>query len=70
MVKLCSRCPRGIRRKALDFKDAFLIPYQQARRRVQRGTLPDWYLPLRRRLPTVGGICLLALTLSVAVTVD
>ena len=70
MGKSCIRCPRGNRRKLLDFKVAFLIHYQKDRRLAQRITLPDWYLPLRRRLTTVASICLLASTLSVAATVD
>lgn len=48
---------------------AFLIHYQQDRRLAQRITLPDWYLPLRRRLTTVASICLLSCALSVAATV-
>jgi len=48
---------------------AFLIHYQQDRRLAQLITLPDWYLPLRRRLTTVASICLLASALSVAATV-
>ncbi len=48
---------------------AFLFHYQQDRRLAQLITLPEWYLPLRRRLTTVASICLLASALSVAATV-
>ena len=38
----------------------FIAHYLQDRRLARQGTLPDWYLPLRRRLSLVACTCLVA----------